>query len=248
MRKSNGEVDYYFGDHLGSSRVLANSTGTLLDDQDFFPFGGTAGGSSTSGNNYKFTGKERDAESVFDYFEARYAGSNFSRFLSPDPLGGHQLDPQTLNRYSYVRNNPLNLTDPTGLDFNLSCTQTKDNSSTCQGGVQGTTTTDADGKSTFNPTVINNGKDGNLVDQNGNKYSGTFDGQNVNFSKEGSNQSSKGVWKQGTNDTTGIRGSGDFDHFDFTFKNHNAVQTLFAEFTFHGTPDQARSALRKGGI
>lgn len=64
---------------------------------------------------YKFTGKERDLETGSDDFGARYLRSNMGRFMSPDPLGGGLLDPQTLNKYSYVRNNPINLTDPTGL-------------------------------------------------------------------------------------------------------------------------------------
>lgn len=55
----------------------------------------------------KFTGKERDAESGLDNFGARYMGSSLGRFMSPDPMGGHPQDPQTLNRYTYVRNNPL---------------------------------------------------------------------------------------------------------------------------------------------
>lgn len=61
------------------------------------------------------TGKERDAESGLDNFTARYDSSNLGRFMSADPLGGQLVDPQTLNKYSYVRNNPLNFTDPTGL-------------------------------------------------------------------------------------------------------------------------------------
>jgi RHS repeat-associated protein len=72
-------------------------------------------------NSYKFTGKERDTESGLDNFAARFDSSSVGRFLSPDPLGGHTEDPQTFNRYTYVRNNPLNLTDPTGLDFYLEC-------------------------------------------------------------------------------------------------------------------------------
>ena len=63
----------------------------------------------------KFTGKERDSESGLDYFGARYNGSTMGRFMTPDPLGGKLVDPQTLNRYSYVINNPLRFTDPTGL-------------------------------------------------------------------------------------------------------------------------------------
>ena len=62
-----------------------------------------------------FTGKERDAESGNDYFNARYFGSSMGRFLSPDPLGGSLVNPQSLNRYAYAFNNPLRFTDPTGM-------------------------------------------------------------------------------------------------------------------------------------
>lgn len=77
---------------------------------------------------YKFTGKERDAESGNDYFGARYFGSSMGRFLSPDDVGGDLRNPQDLNLYSYVGNNPLSRTDPTGHDFYQSC---KTQSLTC---------------------------------------------------------------------------------------------------------------------
>jgi RHS repeat-associated protein len=60
----------------------------------------------------KFTGKERDADFALDNFGARYNASTMGRFMSPDPLGGRLVNPQTLNKCSYVRNNPLSLTDP----------------------------------------------------------------------------------------------------------------------------------------
>jgi len=67
------------------------------------------------------TGKEHDAETGNDYFEARYYSSAMGRFMSPDwsakeePVPYAQLDdPQSLNLYSYVRNNPLDRTDPDG--------------------------------------------------------------------------------------------------------------------------------------
>jgi RHS repeat-associated protein len=67
------------------------------------------------------TGKERDAESGNDYFGARYYASSMGRFMSPDwsakaePVPYAKLgDPQTLNLYAYVGNNPLDRTDPTG--------------------------------------------------------------------------------------------------------------------------------------
>ena len=67
------------------------------------------------------TGKERDTESGNDYFGARYYASSMGRFMSPDwsakeePVPYAKLDdPQTLNLYAYVGNNPLIRTDPTG--------------------------------------------------------------------------------------------------------------------------------------
>ncbi|MDQ6652330.1 MAG: polymorphic toxin type 33 domain-containing protein [Acidobacteriota bacterium] len=118
---ASGEIDYYFADHLGTSRVVANASGAVLDDSDFYPFGTERTYTTSSGNNYKFTGKERDAESGLDYFGARYYSSITSRWLTPDWSAGPTAvpyadlnDPQSLNLYTYVRNNPMNRTDPDG--------------------------------------------------------------------------------------------------------------------------------------
>jgi RHS repeat-associated protein len=120
-RDSSGNVDYYFADHLGTARVVTNATGTVppLDDSDFYPFGGQRAVLSSSGNTYKFTGKERDSESGLDHFQFRNYSSQYGRWMIPDPAGMMAVDlqnPQTLNRYAYVRNNPLSFTDPLGLD------------------------------------------------------------------------------------------------------------------------------------
>jgi RHS repeat-associated protein len=118
-----GNVFYYFGDTLGSARVMTTSTGAICFAADFYPFGGEQDYTDNCTQNYKFTGKERDgttsSETGLDYFGARHYSSQFGRFMTPDPSGiwlGNLSDPQQLNLYSYVRNNPLNLTDPTGLD------------------------------------------------------------------------------------------------------------------------------------
>src|SRR5215208_3445683 len=65
----------------------------------------------------RFTGYERDSETNLDYAQARYYASIQGRFSSPDPLlaSGRPAQPQTWNRYSYVLNNPLRMTDPTGM-------------------------------------------------------------------------------------------------------------------------------------
>lgn len=69
----------------------------------------------------RYTGKERDAETGLDYFGARYYASSMGRMMSPDwsakamPVPYAKLDdPQTLNLYAYVGNNPLRWTDSTG--------------------------------------------------------------------------------------------------------------------------------------
>jgi RHS repeat-associated protein len=120
-RDSSNNVTYYFADHLGTARVVTNSSGAILDDSDFYPFGGERPIVSSSGNTYKFTSKERDSESGLDDFGARYYSSALGRFVSSDwsaiPVRvpyAELTNPQTLNLYTFVKNNPLHFTDPTG--------------------------------------------------------------------------------------------------------------------------------------
>ena len=117
---SGGGVYHYFGDALGSSRVIVPyGQNTACYDADFYAFGGEKNYVNTCtpvpANNYKFTGMERDAESGNDHTQFRQYIPNLGRWLSPDPLGGDITNPQSLNRYAYVLNNPTNLRDPLGL-------------------------------------------------------------------------------------------------------------------------------------
>ena len=112
------QLRYYFSDHLGSTSMVMDETFTSIEeDTDYYPYGGVANETGLGdSNHFKFTGKERDAETGNDYFGARYYASNMGRMMTPDPVGGTLGDPQSLNKYAYVRNSPLILTDPTGLD------------------------------------------------------------------------------------------------------------------------------------
>jgi RHS repeat-associated protein len=119
--RPSGTVHYYFSDHLGSSSVITDASGTIEQQYVYFPYGGMADSSGTDPNHYKFNGKERDTESGLDEFGARYYASSMGRFLIPDwadkPTDvpyAHFGNPQSLNLYSYVQNNPTTFGDPDG--------------------------------------------------------------------------------------------------------------------------------------
>jgi RHS repeat-associated protein len=113
-------LHFYFNDPLGTRRVQTDLAGNIEQKCSSLPFGDGETCGPTPTENL-FTGKERDSESGNDYFEARYYSSAMGRFMSPDwsakedPVPYAQLDdPQSLNLYSYVRNNPLTRVDADG--------------------------------------------------------------------------------------------------------------------------------------
>jgi RHS repeat-associated protein len=111
-------VQYYHLDALGSVRAVTDPSGAVVRTHDYRPFG--EGENPTAGTDpTRFTGKERDTESGFDYVGARYYASRSGRFTTVDPghMGGNIFDPQSWNAYAYARNNPLRFIDPTGTDY-----------------------------------------------------------------------------------------------------------------------------------
>ena len=131
---STAKVAYLTADHLGSPRINTDVIGAVTSRHDYHPFGEEiTAAQRTSGVGYagdtvrkQFTGYERDNESSLDFAQARMYGYNHGRFTSPDPFGpwamsedekaAFYLVPQQWNRYAYVLNNPVRLTDPTGLE------------------------------------------------------------------------------------------------------------------------------------
>jgi RHS repeat-associated protein len=112
---SGGTIIYQQRDHL-SPRLYTDVNGNDVSEQGTYPFGESWYNNNTT-SNWVYTSYERDAESGNDYALARsYANSN-GRFLSPDPLEGIVGDPQSWNRYAYVENDPINLSDPSGQGF-----------------------------------------------------------------------------------------------------------------------------------
>jgi RHS repeat-associated protein len=114
---SAGAIHYYFSDHLGSHGVVENATGSVCEqDIDYYPYGGMENDyCPTAAQNYKFTGKERDAESGLDNFGARYDASSMGRFMTPDsPAYSNHKNPQSWNLYAYALNNPVTFRDADG--------------------------------------------------------------------------------------------------------------------------------------
>ena len=117
------DISYYHKDHLGSSTVMTDTSGTILETTDYMPFGSQRDNSGPSPNatHYRFTDQELDVESGLYNYNARFYDPIIGRFISPDSIMPDLYEPQLLNRFSYVRNNPLIFTDPTGnyLDYEL---------------------------------------------------------------------------------------------------------------------------------
>jgi RHS repeat-associated protein len=128
-----GGVFYYFSDRLKTASVITDAAGNIRSESDYFPWGGELQFINNDSNHYKFTGKERDSETGLDYFGARYYGNALGRFLTPD-WAAHPIavpyanfgNPQSLNLYSYVENNPTTMGDPDGHCDNRFCQAVKE--------------------------------------------------------------------------------------------------------------------------
>ncbi len=112
---------FYHNDHLGGINVVTDDdvthNGARQQLNEYDPWGKV---SRTEGNvdpERRFTGQILDPESGLYYYGARYYDPELGRFISPDPIVPSPGDPQSLNRYSYVRNNPVKYIDPTGHGF-----------------------------------------------------------------------------------------------------------------------------------
>ncbi len=105
---------YYAKDHLGTVRTTMNENGEIENATDYYPCGEEITGRSVNYgqlSKYKFTGKERDTETSYDYFGARYYDSRLGRWLQVDPMSEKYPG---WSPYNYVKNSPINRIDPDG--------------------------------------------------------------------------------------------------------------------------------------
>ena len=113
---STGSVVYYIhADHLGSASLTTDASGNKVGEMRYMPYGETRYVWGSTPTDRRFTGQREEAAlgSLYDY-GARYYSPSLGRFLSADTIVPSPGNPQSLNRYSYVLNNALKYTDPTG--------------------------------------------------------------------------------------------------------------------------------------
>jgi len=106
----NGETYHYLKDHLGTAHEVIDNSGTIVWQGDYRSFGAVMETVSLLNNRLRFAGQYFDTESGLHYNGVRYYSPSDGRFTQPDRLGLFD----GLNTYTYVYNNPLIYTDPTG--------------------------------------------------------------------------------------------------------------------------------------
>jgi len=100
---------YHLGDYLGSSSVVIDAAGDLINREEYAPYGETSFGTFTR-KRYRFAGKERDEDNGLYYHGARYYAPWLARWISCDPIGWKD----NLNLYAFAKNNPARYVDPSG--------------------------------------------------------------------------------------------------------------------------------------
>jgi RHS repeat-associated protein len=114
IAKFGSTSSYFLSDRLSVRLSINTTTGSVVGRQAHLPFGEPFGESGTQDKKH-LTSYERDVETGTDYAVNRQYAHIVGRFMRVDPLAGSIGDPQSLNRYAYVRSDPINRTDPLGL-------------------------------------------------------------------------------------------------------------------------------------
>ena len=107
---------YYHSDHLGSAMVMSDRDGHLVQQYGYTAFGNEHYKNNTyafSVSN-RYTGQQLDEDTGLYFYKSRYYDPELGRFTQADPVVPSANTSQALNRYSYVKNNPLKFTDPSG--------------------------------------------------------------------------------------------------------------------------------------
>ena len=115
--RDGGTLYWLLSDHLGSTSLTLDSSGNRLDpnaELRYKPYGDMRYNGGGQKTNYRFTGQRWDQGHGLYWFNSRWFDPLVGRFMQADTIVPEPGNPQALNRYSYVLENPLRYTDPTG--------------------------------------------------------------------------------------------------------------------------------------
>jgi RHS repeat-associated protein len=136
----NSSLTYHHADWLGTERMRTNSAGAEIEACSDTPYGMNLVCAGTDISPMHFTGLQYDSETAMSHALNRELNMNLGRWITADPAGKGPVkldDPQTWNLYAYVRNDPMTLTDPSGLQSqtpNPGHTECPENQNGCGGG------------------------------------------------------------------------------------------------------------------
>jgi RHS repeat-associated protein len=117
IKRTTDTEGYYLYNGHGDVTKILDDTNTILNTYVYDNFGKIISETGTFNNPYKYAGYYYDSETQTYYLQARYYNPEIQRFITEDTYRGNIDDPLSLNLYTYVKNNPLIYTDPSGHFF-----------------------------------------------------------------------------------------------------------------------------------
>jgi RHS repeat-associated protein len=115
--KEGTSLKYFLSDHLGSTLAVLDSAGAVLQQQRYLPFGQVrtiSGSTSVTATDFGYTSQRNLADMGLMDYRARFYSASLGRFIQPDMIVPDMASPKSWNRFSYVQNNPVAYSDPTG--------------------------------------------------------------------------------------------------------------------------------------
>jgi len=182
-------LNWLLSDHLGSASITTTADGTWFSELRYSAFGETRYSSGITATDYRYTGQLEQADINLYYYNARYYDPALGRFVQSDTIVPEPGSSIGYNRYTYVRNNPIRYTDPSGHlvntcnDFDPYC------------GV--------DGGARANAYATNKAKNAKpALPSSINKYKQTSKYHNYNYSQTNQSPSSQSIMSNSSSDST----------------------------------------------
>lgn len=112
--KGGSRIYSLYADHLGSTSVTANEAGILTSALMYKAWGETRLNTGDAPTDYGYTGQRNEGAIGLYFYNARWYDPSLGRFIQADSMVPNPGNPMDWDRYAYVRNNPVNYTDPSG--------------------------------------------------------------------------------------------------------------------------------------